>query len=73
MATIDGKAAVLGDAQVFRGDWRDAFAAPDRYARVSTRDIQALAKGLFDEKNRTIGILVPENEAVAASAKGGSR
>ena len=39
MATIDGKAATLGDAQVFRGDWRDAFAAPDRYARVTARDI----------------------------------
>ncbi len=73
MATIDGKAATLGDAQVFRGDWRDAFAAPDRYARVTTRDIQALAKRLFDEKNRTIGILIPENEAVAATPKGGAR
>lgn len=73
MATIDGKAATLGDAQVFRGDWRDAFAAPDRYQRVTARDVQALAKALFQEKNRTIGILLPENDAVAASAKGGAR
>ncbi len=73
MATIDGKAATLGDAQIFRGDWRDAFAAPDRYARVTAREIQATARRLFDEKNRTVGILIPENEAVAASAKGGAR
>jgi len=73
MATIDGKAATLGDAQVFRGDWRDAFAAPDRYARVTAREIKITAKRLFDEKNRTVGILIPENEAVAASAKGGAR
>ncbi len=73
MATIDGKAATLGDAQVFRGDWRDAFAAPDRYARVTARDIQSAAKRLFDEKNRTVGIFLPENEPVAAAAKGGAR
>ena len=75
MSTIDGKAATLGDAQVFRGDWRDAFAAPDRYARVTARGIQDAAKRLFDEKNRTVGVFLPQNEpvAAAAAAKGGTR
>jgi len=75
MSTIDGKAATLGDAQVFRGDWRDAFAAPDRYARVTARDIQAAAKRLFDEKNRTVGVFLPQNDpvAAAAAAKGAAR
>ena len=73
MATIDGKAATLADAQVFRGNWRDAFAAPDRYARVTAHDIQAAAKRLFDEKNRTVGVFLQENEPVAGAAKGGAR
>ncbi|HEU4334734.1 MAG TPA: pitrilysin family protein [Candidatus Eisenbacteria bacterium] len=73
MATIDGKAAMLGDAEVFRGDWKAAFSAPERYGRVTAKEIQTLARRLFDEKNRTIGLLVPENEPVAATEKGGAR
>ena len=73
MATIDGKADALGDAEIFRGDWRAAFSAPARYDRVTAREIQTLARTIFDEKNRTIGILVPEAAPVAAATKGGSR
>jgi zinc protease len=73
MATIDGKAAGLGDAEIYRGDWRQAFTAPARYDRVTAREIQTLARTLFDEKNRTIGILIPEAAPVAAATKGGSR
>jgi zinc protease len=73
LSTIDGKAEAMGDAEIFRGDWREALTAPERYERVTTREIQALAKRLFDEKNRTVGLLIPEEEAVAASPKGGAR
>ncbi len=73
LSTIDGKADAMGDAEIFRGDWRAALTAPERYARVTARDIQTLAKRLFDEKNRTVGILLPESEEAAASAKGGAR
>jgi zinc protease len=73
LSTIDGKADALGDAEIFRGDWRAALTVPERYARVTAREIQTLARRLFDEKNRTVGLLIPENDAVAASAKGGAR
>jgi zinc protease len=73
MATIDGKAEALGDAEMFRGDWRAALSATARYERVTAREIQTLARTLFDEKNRTVGLLVPEAEPVAAAGKGGAR
>jgi len=73
MATIDGKADALGDAELFRGDWRAALTVPARVERVTARDIQTLSRTLFDEKNRTVGLLIPEPEPVAAAGKGGAR
>jgi zinc protease len=73
LATIDGKADALGDAELFRGDWRDVFSSPVRYERVTAKEIQTVARKLFDEKNRTVGVLIPENEPVAAAGKGGAR
>jgi len=60
LQAINSKAAALGTYEVFRGGWRNLFTAPERYGRVSARQVQALAKTLFDPKNRTVGVLVPE-------------
>ncbi|MCO5054952.1 pitrilysin family protein [Thermomonas sp.] len=59
MATINGKARVLGTFEVFNGDYRLAFDAPSRYAAVSATDIQALAAKLLRQRNRTTGLLLP--------------
>ena len=74
--TIDGKASELGDFQTFQGDWRRLFSAPDRYSRVTRGEIQALAQRTFTERNRTIGILIPEETRQAnspAAPKSGAR
>lgn len=75
LETINGKASALGQNQVFRGDWRKLFSSPSRYAAVKARDIQALATRIFDERNRTVGVLIPEEarSAGAAPAARGSR
>ena len=77
LKTIDGKASELGDFQTFQGDWRRLFSAPDRYNRVTRAGLQALAKRIFAERNRTIGILIPEESREAAPSpgapKGGAR
>ena len=73
MSTIDGKADALGDAEIFRGDWHAALSAPARYERVTAKEIQTLAKTLFDEKNRTVGLLLPEAEPAIAAGKGSAR
>jgi zinc protease len=62
LETIDGKASGLGENEVLLGDWKQLFGSPARYARVKASDIQALAKRLFTDRNRTVGVLLPEAE-----------
>jgi len=65
LKTINAKAEVLGTYEVIEGDYRKLFTAPERYERVTRAEIQALARRTFDEKNRTVGTLVPEKEQAA--------
>ena len=67
LETNNGKAGALGQNQVFHGDWRKLFSSPARYAAVRARDIQTLAKRIFDERNRTVGVLLPVEEPRAAA------
>ncbi|HEY8519484.1 MAG TPA: pitrilysin family protein [Gammaproteobacteria bacterium] len=59
VATIDGKARGLGTYQVFHGDWRRLFEAPERYDAVTAEQIQALAARYLVPRNRTVGVLLP--------------
>lgn len=67
MATINGKARVLGTYEVFNGDYRKAFDAPAAYAAVTAADVQALAKKILRVQNRTTGILKPVAAAQEAA------
>ncbi len=64
MATINGKAQLLGEYAVFHGDYRKAFAAPAAFEAVTAADVQALAKSILRKQNRTTGLVQP----VAATA-----
>jgi zinc protease len=63
LATIDGKAQLLGEYEIFHGDWAKLFDAPAQYERVTLEDIHAVAREILDEKRRTVGVLVPTPEA----------
>lgn len=67
LKTIDGKAEALGSYEVFRGDYRKLFSAPERYGKVTAKQVQEAAKRIFDERNRTVGLLIPENPAEASA------
>lgn len=69
MATINGKARVLGTYEVFNGDYRKAFDAPAAYAAVGAADVQALAKKILRVQNRTTGLLKPVASKPVAAAK----
>ena len=69
MATINGKARVLGTYEVFNGDYRKAFDAPAAYAAVGANDVQALAKKILRVRNRTTGLLVPVMSKPVAADK----
>ena len=59
LATLDGKAHLLGEYEVLRGDWRALFAAPARYAALTPAEIQTAARAVLNPRRRTVGLLVP--------------
>ncbi len=66
LAAIDGKAQLLGEYEVFHGDWSRLFDAPAQIAAVSTEDLRAVALEILDERRRTLGVLVPDTAPASA-------
>jgi len=62
LATIDGKAQLLGEFEIFHGDWSKLFDAPGQFEKVTREDILAVAREILDPKRRTVGVLLPELE-----------
>jgi len=57
IATIDGKASLLGSYEVFEGDYRKVFDAPATYEKVTREDLQKAAALIFNKNHRTVGTL----------------
>ncbi len=62
MATIDGKASTIGDYEIYFGDYKKLFSAPEAYQAVTVDDIKRVANTYFTKSNRTVGILIPAEE-----------
>jgi zinc protease len=67
LSTIDGKAQLLGEYEIFHGDWAKLFTAPGEFERVTAADVQAIAREVLDANRRTVGILLPDPDAAADS------
>jgi len=68
LATIDGKASLLGEFDVFQGDYKKLFDAPATYEKVTREDIQKAAALVFQSRHRTVGVLKsPPAEAAPAT------
>jgi zinc protease len=63
LATIDGKAQLLGEFEIFHGDWEKLFEAPFQYEQVTREEVQSLAQEILDPRKRTVGVLLPEEVA----------
>jgi zinc protease len=64
VATINGKAAGLGEAAVFHGRYESLFDLPGDIEAVSVDDLKAVAASVFRRSNATIGVLYePAREA----------
>ena len=61
LATIDGKAQLLGEYEVFHGDWLKLFDAPAQFEKVTRAQVQTVASEILDRRRRTVGVLVPED------------
>jgi len=68
IATIDGKASLLGSFEVFEGDYRKLFDTPATYEKVTRDDVQKAAKLIFNNSHRTVGTLTSP-AAAAPEAK----
>ncbi|KQV46449.1 MULTISPECIES: pitrilysin family protein [unclassified Duganella] len=55
--TINGKAQMLGNYEVFNGDYRKAFDAPAAYEKLTVAEIQGVAAKYLKKSQRTIGVL----------------
>lgn len=60
--TINGLSNTLGTYELFFGDYKKLFTAPEYYKRVTAEDIQKVASKYFTKQNRTVGILNTEEE-----------
>ena len=57
METINGKANSIGTYDLFFGDYKKLFSAPQDFAKITAEDIQKVAAKYFTTNNRTIGIM----------------
>jgi zinc protease len=60
--TINGKAQLLGNYEVFFGDYRQLFDAPAAYQKLTPADIQAVAAKYLKKSQRTIGVLAAKED-----------
>ena len=60
LATHNGVAHALGQAEALLGDWREAGRALEQYASVQAKDIRRVAGSWLDRDKRCVVTLVPE-------------
>lgn len=60
--TINGMSNTIGTYELFFGDYKKLFTAPEDYKKVTVGDIQNIAAKYFTKQNRTVGILNTEEE-----------
>jgi zinc protease len=57
LATINGKASLLGQFEVYEGDYTKLFDSPANYDKVTREDVQKAAALVFQKNRRTVGVL----------------
>jgi zinc protease len=62
---VSGKANTIGSYEVFFGDYRKLFSAPEDFSKVTAQDVQRVARTYFNELNRTVVTLIPTKEEKA--------
>ena len=62
-----GMAVALAQAEAQRGDWRTVFTDLDALEKVTSADIQRVAKKYLVISNRTVGIIEPKQDAATTA------
>jgi zinc protease len=71
MKTIAGRANMIGHYEVYYGDYSKMFSIDKEVDKVTAADIQRVAKAYFNEKNRTVATLIPEEGALQRGGRRG--
>jgi zinc protease len=65
LATINGKAAAIGQHEVFHGNYESLFNLPDAIDAVTADELRHVAAEVFRVNNMTVGVLrAPADEGV---------
>ncbi|WP_028117174.1 M16 family metallopeptidase [Ferrimonas senticii] len=62
IATINDRSNMVGTYQLFFGDYRALFDAPNAYQQVTAADIQRVAQQYLTKARRTVGVLAAEED-----------
>ncbi len=62
-----GMALALAQAEAQRGDWRTVFTDLDDLEKVTSADIQSVAKKYLITSNRTVGIIEPKQDTATTA------
>ena len=60
LETINGMSNTIGTYELFFGDYKKLFSAPEDYKKVTVDDIKRVTGKYFTKENRTVGILNTE-------------
>ena len=63
LETINGMSNTIGTYELFFGDYKKLFSAPDDYKKVTVDDIKRVAGEYFTKENRTVGVLNTQEES----------
>ncbi|MBC8165059.1 MAG: insulinase family protein, partial [Bryobacteraceae bacterium] len=66
LKTISGRANMLGNYEVYWGDYAKLYTADKDIEAVTTADVLRVARSYLDPLNRTVGTLIPEKPVAAA-------
>ena len=62
LSTINGKAAALGNYEVFTGSYENLFSLPENVSAATVVDLRAVASRVFRRANMTVGVLQAAGE-----------
>jgi zinc protease len=65
LATINGKASILGQYEVFHGNYEKLFDLPEALQAITADDLRTVAAKLFRVNNMTVGVLRAASEGGA--------
>ncbi|MBW3544248.1 MAG: insulinase family protein [Bacteroidetes bacterium] len=69
LETINGKANTLGTYELYFGDYKKMFDAPNQYEKVTAADIKRVAQQYLTRQNRTVGVLKAFSNELAQDVK----